>query len=105
MLLRRFTWAFAVCVLALSGAAGADEKDTRTVWKYATGSYEKQADGTWVHKDGNNTTTYKEVTNKDDYIEIFDRDRKVSIVLNGKYAAIRAPGAKVRYLDGGWAGA
>ena len=53
--------------------AAADPKakpDDRMVWKYEKGTFEKTADGKWVHKTGDTTKEYVEKLVKEDYIEI-----------------------------------
>ncbi len=97
---RRF--AFALCVLALSVAVVA--ADERTVWKYDKGSFEKQADGKWVQKEGNKTTELVEKLNAPDHISLFDGDRKVTVRLGNGEAVLTQQGKKaaLEKIKGGW---
>ena len=98
---RRFL--FAVCVLALSVAPGGTA-DERTIWKYDKGTFEKQANGKWVQKEGDTTHEYAEKASLPDHIEVFDAKRKIAVRLNAGDAVVTQQGKKaaLEKLKGEW---
>src|SRR6266545_841099 len=104
MFLRRFTWLLAQCVLALSVTLSAAADDDRTIWKYDKGTFEKQANGKWVQKEGDTTHEYAEKHNLPDNIELFDAKRKVAVRLMAGDAVVTQQGKKaaLEKLKGEW---
>ena len=104
MVIRRFVWLFAVCVLSVATAVAADD---RTMWKSDKSTFEKTADGKWVEKTGDKMHEYEEKTSKADYIELYDKSRKVTVRLSKDHSVIKegdkgklVPGPKGKWVDG-----
>lgn len=88
-------------LFALASAASAD--DTRNIFRFEKGSYEKTGDKNWVEKRGDDTFELKETRLAKDVIQLEDAARKLIVYLGEKEATVRKVGNPTpERLPGEW---
>lgn len=91
------------CVLAVTLAAAAPADDTRNIFQFDGGSYEKAGPGKWVEKRGDKTFDLKEGKVHAQYVQLSDPARKLTVVLREASAEVMKEGEKKgEKTDGKW---
>ncbi len=80
------------CVLAVTIAAAAPAADTRNIFQFDGGSYEKAGPGKWVEKRGDKTFDLKEGKVHAPYVQLSDPARKLTVVLREASAEVMKEG-------------
>jgi hypothetical protein len=81
-------------VLAVVFATAASADDTRTVFKFDGGSYEKTGNGKWVEKRGDETFQLAEKKLIPQYVQLQDATRKLTVTIQDTFAEARKDGEK-----------
>lgn len=66
-----------------------------TLWKYEKGSFERQANGQWIQKEGGKTYTLREDARQPDHTKLYDLTRKVGIRITKDKADVFGNGGKL----------
>jgi WD40 repeat protein len=73
-------------------ADGAKLVNKFTLWKYEKGSFERQADGKWIQKEGDKTYTLREDARLLDHTSLYDTTRKIAFRLTKDSAEVFVAG-------------